>query len=456
MAITVKLIHKPGESLVGFVIRLASSNGLSSVYDLITNSKRISFSMAKISKRDYLWFSNLLQREFVFESDIPLFKSNRFFKSHRLTQPKVCFKCLQETGVLQDKWQHMHCLKCDIHDCSLITACPTCKTPLQWEVELLEGRCTNKECRKLLTDEGCNTITLSPMEIDDCVLLNLILETKGYCFTQLPSYCNTQDINQVLSSNYQVLNNKVLFYDQIIKPIIKNSKCLYAYPSNIKLFSLKFLIQHLNKGWPILSWLADYFKKEKHVPSIFESYPEHWMRMQDIEEVLKFSREDVNQLYRKSLFKSKRDQYFIKGCTVIEISSLFYTLLGHSTQNCHNYQSYLKIHNKIKAYHTPIFAIIEAMISGELLYYYSSKHTLLESLFFDENELIEFSKSWLLAHTSTSIGLDDFVSIFDVGESNIDALNKSLLLRDKTKLYRLSKLKRIALPNQLHRLTYKN
>jgi hypothetical protein len=96
------------------------------------------------------------------------------------------------------------------------------------------------------------------------------------------------------------------------------------------------------------------------------------------------------------------------------------------------------------------------MISGELLYHYSSKHTLLESLFFDEQELIEFSKNWLLAHTSTSIGLDDFVSIFDVGESNIDALNKSLLLPDKTKLYRLSKLKRIALPNQLHRLNYKN
>jgi len=409
---------------------------------------------AKLSINDSRWLNQILDRPTHFESEILLVKSNRFYLSNRLLKPKVCILCMKENGIHRDVWQHTHQLVCKTHQSSLITLCHTCQTPLKWDTALIDSRCTNEACNAALIEPRITSTTLSPNEIDDCLLVALIRKTQGKCLVQKPSYSDLKDINKTLSLNSQILNDEKLFYDQVIKPTLSNDLSTSAYPINIKLLSLSFMIKHLKDDWPALAWLKTYIQTGTNNLGNNETFPEVWMKVQDMCDVLELSRDDIKRLYKTKLLKPKVSIHFINKGSILEVSSLFNALLSHSTDMQDNFHSYAKIFINMKAYHTPIFAIIDAMLNARLSYHYCAKKTLLCSLFFDEHEITEFAKKWLLTHTETCIGLSDFISLFELDANDVDELYNEII--DINKLVKLSKLKAIVLPNYLRKLTFKN
>lgn len=440
--------------MIGYFIRLAHSNGLSTIYDLISTVQFSRLVQAKLSIGDSLWLNQILDKPTHFESEIPLLNSNPFYISNRLLKPKVCILCLKENGIHRDSWQHTHHLVCELHKTLLISTCHTCKAPLEWDIALLDGRCTNQACNEQLIDMNTALPLLSAMQIDDCLLVDLISTTQDKCLTQKRAYCDVKDINKALYQNFQRLNDKDLFYTLVIEPTITNDLSRSAYPINMKLHLLNFMIKNLKEDWPVLPWLNAYIQTSTNSLGNNETFPEYWIKVQDISETLELPREDIKHLYKTSYFKSKNGAHFLNNSSILEVSGLFKALQSNSTKMHENFQSYSVVTCKTKAYHTPIFAVFDAMLSGRLSYHYCAHQTLLSSFFVDECEITEFAKEWLLANKDTCMTIRDFISIFELGANDVDDLFNAT--KDINKEVKLSKLKAIFLPNYLHKLTFKN
>lgn len=453
-SLTIRLIPQKRESLIGYFIRLAHANGLSTVYDLISTVQLSRLVQAKLSISDSLWLNQILGRETTFESEIPPLKSNQLYVSHRLLKPKVCIFCLKENGIHKDNWQHAHHLVCEIHETLLISTCHTCKAPLEWDTALLGGRCANKACNEHLILEDTALPSLSAKQIDDCLLVDLITTTQAKCLTQKRVYCDVKDINKALYQNCQRLNDKDLFYNQVIKPVLSSDLCTSAYPISIKVLPLSFIIKHLKEDWSVLLWLKAYIQTGTRNLGNNETFPDVWMKVQDISEVLELSREDIKHLYKTKHFKSKTGAHFINNSSILELSGLFSALQSTPTEMQKRFLSYSEVIINTKAYHTPIFAIIYAMLSGRLSYHYYTNRTLLCSLFVDEGEITEFAREWLLAHKETCMTIREFISLFELNSNDISELFNATA--DINKPVKLSKLKAIVLPNYLHKLTFKN
>jgi hypothetical protein len=141
-----------GESLNGYLLRLAKCNGLVGIYELLD---AIGMTKAK-SRRFGIWSDNELHdlntvltvslERFFDATKMPcqkyypwVYKEHRMLQDLRVDFPRVCPNCLAEGNPIDWRWGLGHIAQCEKHVTHLLDTCPHCTAPLQWEKSILQG-----------------------------------------------------------------------------------------------------------------------------------------------------------------------------------------------------------------------------------------------------------------------------------------------------------------------------
>ncbi|HWS99699.1 MAG TPA: TniQ family protein [Pyrinomonadaceae bacterium] len=143
---------KPGESLLGFVLRLTEQNGYKSPSLILKSagikpeqlSQTCSFlfnpntNLEPLAKVTGASFSDLIPLTYPHvesSSPTPLYLFYNAPLPHlmfRARRPAICPRCLLETGYCRRIWDLLFVTNCPIHKCMLIDVCPNCKKHISW------------------------------------------------------------------------------------------------------------------------------------------------------------------------------------------------------------------------------------------------------------------------------------------------------------------------------------
>ena len=146
-----------GESLSGYLLRLAELNGLFSLDEVVAIcSSKVSnrgkperWSLSHVGwildglsqrlGRDCEAESEQFEREYRIEGiEDPI----RMVRDLRVSTPRFCIDCLLENEFMDWRWSLGHLAHCSVHSTPLIDTCPSCQSQLSWASELLH-KCPN-------------------------------------------------------------------------------------------------------------------------------------------------------------------------------------------------------------------------------------------------------------------------------------------------------------------------
>lgn len=130
----------PGESLLGYIIRLCEYNGYKSPSNILKIAEnadyRYSSELPKIIHRNLLPFANITQKSQSLLEDLlnppisdttyKFFGSSVIAKAIQALHPKLCPFCLQERPYYRMVWDLSLMMACPIHKCLMLSNCPEC------------------------------------------------------------------------------------------------------------------------------------------------------------------------------------------------------------------------------------------------------------------------------------------------------------------------------------------
>lgn len=144
-----------GESLYGFIKRIAKAYGWSSLGAFLSalniqNNHQINwFVLSDVTERIINNFANSLQMESTLLTEQVFDKktykmlalNQRLYGSHAIRKVKVCPECISEGTSHQLSWQHVANGYCEKHLCELCSHCQHCNYPIQLEYGALCVSC---------------------------------------------------------------------------------------------------------------------------------------------------------------------------------------------------------------------------------------------------------------------------------------------------------------------------
>jgi hypothetical protein len=167
-----------GESLNGYLLRIAKVNGLVCIYELLE-----AIEMSKPKRRCYgIWnkeeierlnqvLSISLRRPFdaytlpCQQSHKWIYKEYRILRDLRVDFPRICPVCMANNEPIDWRWGLGTVARCEKHDHLLLDACPSCRAPYKWKSDIYKG-CTHCDISwsNLLEHHVSEYFELSPLE----------------------------------------------------------------------------------------------------------------------------------------------------------------------------------------------------------------------------------------------------------------------------------------------------
>ena len=153
MRLPVRVRPIKGESFIGYMLRVAKTNGRGTHKELLNTvgaPTRLKKMLSDINEVCVVsgaiepWLlmepGTLLSHFQEQYSASWLYKENRSIRNIRVLQPRLCPHCVSaEGGYFKHDWSLLPVTHCNEHSCELVDACPSCGKPLKWHAGLFEG-----------------------------------------------------------------------------------------------------------------------------------------------------------------------------------------------------------------------------------------------------------------------------------------------------------------------------
>ena len=157
---------QPGESSLGYLLRLADRNGYYELKDLLieTNSLGVFHQHSQYSELSSL-AQNLGNVGNIQHLNPEIVDVNKGFLTHVTyapvlsSKPRVCPACMAEGSKIKADWHIMQITHCEKHHVELIDKC-SCNTDFEWNESLLNYGCDNEDCGKAWLQFDNNAIEL--------------------------------------------------------------------------------------------------------------------------------------------------------------------------------------------------------------------------------------------------------------------------------------------------------
>ncbi|MFY0670162.1 MAG: TniQ family protein [Alteromonas stellipolaris] len=244
------------ESFISLVLRITERNGFTTPYDWMDAKTFDAVTKGKLSNKQHCILSELIPLPKPNLNDKLNVNYSPLFTFNDTDSPRVCPRCINDTGYLKKAWCSIGHLYCDRHQLALIDVCHHCGEKLRWSVALLSNTCTNEYCAKQLTSTPINAeiAELFIDEICDCLLADLFLSNPFSTYLPHQSYPQFTNLHATLTRGLELLTDKLRF-QTFVEQLIGNASPFTNLPTEYRLFPLRLLARHLKTSWPIEHWV---------------------------------------------------------------------------------------------------------------------------------------------------------------------------------------------------------
>lgn len=239
----------PDESLIGYLVRLASTNGYRYIRrifkeNIINAAVRYNVEVVNIA----LALELSIARPAVKATSV-------LWESPILLQARVCPKCIEELGYIKSEVQNPYITHCSTHGDELIDTCPACKQQLNWDINLINGRCS--ECALKLSIAPTTLPRLSQAEVSDCLFALAMMGANEKPYFHTPKYCSINHMSESVILGAQLLTDERMFKSWVLKTLRKQDPLAPRY---LRLIDVDHLFTWLRGIWPVQNIREDIYK----------------------------------------------------------------------------------------------------------------------------------------------------------------------------------------------------
>ncbi|GKW53383.1 hypothetical protein NCCP2140_24360 [Pseudoalteromonas sp. NCCP-2140] len=320
MNLTVKPKHLVEESLIGYLLRLASRNGFLYVQDMV----EARFVDAAV-KNNFLKVQNSLPLIAFREGNLFQSTSNALWKNVRYIHPKVCIACLEQLGLIREEHLQGNTHYCAHHSKPLVTSCMSCGHTLKWDVDLIDARCTNPSC-------GCKLkpvdvpYKLSSDQVLDCLVANQFIKGQITTYVKQKAFIDTQNFPQAVADGLAFLNNEKVIFDWCHNQWQHSPHIL---PANLRFHSFTLLKSMLLSKWVGIESLS---RDKYNSPADFQvGHLKHYLNVDWATRLLHMNQDELSIIKDLGLIETLTKNRLSAG-SVINVMPLFEMLVNQSKE----------------------------------------------------------------------------------------------------------------------------
>ena len=241
MHFSVRPTPETEESLIGFILRSVLRNGFMYLASALAPS--YINKLIRLQKLPFQIKGLTLPKVQIpqFEAKTPL------FKHHWMLNPKVCLQCIEQNNIIKSEVQNPFLNRCSTHNTLMIDKCQACNVPLEWDVELLQGKCTNSHCGVRLTELSDKDLPyLSTQEVADCLLASILISNNDISYIKPTQFATIKDYQQRILKGHDFLsqNRKVKVW---MLSLLRNQS--QAVPRSFTLVHIRLLLENIDSKW---------------------------------------------------------------------------------------------------------------------------------------------------------------------------------------------------------------
>lgn len=409
-----------GESQAGYILRLAMRNGFMKPEDIV-NKKVFNLAIRNnLKKADINNISSLIQSSISF-SETEGSPFPKVCSSARILHARACLKCLNENPFHRDNWQDPRYTHCAKHQVMLIDVCPHCEHELEFNASLLQGYCSNEYCgRKLIqlsVDEKIKRLTTG--NIEDCIIAGLyVLEISEL---KRKAYFNYKDIPTILTAGIDLLTNNEALGHWLAK--ISSKGLPAGYPKNLAYPELYSLSCHIHRDWNLIKRAQIDSRK----PSLQLTSTSKPLEIRILASCLGLNAADLKPLWYKNILRfSNTNRYQVDG--LLDAKQLIEELVTKSTSEVINEVDFMEATKFVEQYLMEKSDLLLAIFLKDLPFYYQGNSSLLDSIYFNRDELIKVGERHLESSKARTVSIDTCAKIAKISPKTIkNAISSGLI-----------------------------
>ncbi|MFS1438725.1 hypothetical protein [Shewanella sp. 10N.286.48.A6] len=296
--------------------------------------------------------------------------------------PKVCPECIIDAAYYRDEWQNPYISYCEVHNVPLLSKCSKCLSLLKFEPELLQAKCTNPICNSPLKAQSDERFNLTQEQVCDVLLAAHMIKNTNPL--QLEKYPNLPDYELTMNLGYEFLTKNQHATDWANKVIHSISG---YYPTNIAINVITTFLSHLKSDWPSIKALEHLIQHQ--TIRCLSPISTVWLTAHDACKRLAVTVGDLAAFNSVNLIDSKSNVR-ISSKSIVDVSPLFKLL--SSQQMLPNMIPLSSYETELLRNDVGLKDIIIAINHGSLITGYLSGSSLFNSLYCDEQSLVNFIK----------------------------------------------------------------
>ncbi|QYJ95702.1 hypothetical protein [Shewanella spartinae] len=367
----------PNESGIGYALRYAQRNGiqyLSSLY----KAQEIEWLCKGINSKK-IDTGRLLEIEAT-ESLSATF--NPLFKVNRLLTARVCLDCITNNQLIAKEVQNPFVTTCSVHKAHFVEWCRCCNKHLEWDISLLDARCTNINCGALLAPHlnAGYPGDLTEQQVSDCLLANYYYSiAPGNLHCVGSKWPKLELPTQAVTNGFRLLTSKEAANDWLLK-LAKEFPG--AWPSTFRSI-INTTLANLIGDWKNKAL----FEKQLFRPSPPCLSNTLKVSVEQATKLLVTNRDGLQRLQEAELVSRTHSRLHLDS--IIDISLVLVLLETQKTkQRCQ--KSLMELREIMDFYALNLVDILIAIKSGVLTTNYKPGSHITDSIFVTEQELKTF------------------------------------------------------------------
>lgn len=364
--LSVPVHQKRDEYVPGYLARIACANGFSAIEELFLKAE----ITALIRGRGKNYQTACAKFNLTFDSQSPAIPLPK-------TTVRICPACVIEHGYIKTNWHSQTMYHCTEHKLTLIDSCEQCHRPLQWDVPLLEARCTNPSCGATLRRVPSN------LSVDEHNLAYECYLAGEWCVHQSePTKIGTPSVRLIQEIGYAFLTAPITaeFYLNAFSKKYSTG----ALPHRVVMHSLFELRAKLSNSWRTTEQLDAFLAKP--LPTTGPLSDSLLLSVKQFCRLTGFDRNDLNKLIDQHLVSSPEARYRIEPDSTLDTAKLFQRLIDKSTAvECA--KPLVEWRDLIEAFCQTFSAVLIMCVEGKIQFQYRPGETLLDSIWVTEHDV---------------------------------------------------------------------
>lgn len=380
---SVQVVPKSGESLPGFLLRLAKRNGYFELDRLMTKHQ-----LNHIYRGTGALYDKTVQELGISEQlkirDFGSIKSNGFLKNCR-----VCPTCVKASLPILENWQSTTAYHCDLHHTVLVETCQACHKNLTWDLPVLDAKCSNQYCSAPLPEIASKLRALSKEAFEDCY--------TAFTWANMAVDIGNMNRSEQLAFGYEVLTCDKTFLP-LIKEYLTQQAQYSGYPDTMRFWQAYSCLSGLNQDWALRSALLTAIQKlsTEHFAitsgTLTPLYVPHDFKKHYLEGI------PLDETYftlRKSYISTKKVEFDTVSKEHFSFSNLISALCRFAIPKDSSTVSLRHWPSVIAPYRVSATDVILACCQGDIDFYFDKNDQLLDSLHISEIHMRKFVFSHL-------------------------------------------------------------